>query len=387
MLKRIYLCLIVCLFSLSLLIGCGNKDDAAESAVKSETVQPADEKQSADAQKNQDESNTPEQKTEAQPVIDEEKIVVTVNSQPITNKALYREIGLEKEFFEAMAENPALNEGNEPPVKPTEEEFKERALEKLIGFELAYQASQKAGFKADPQEVEAALNMMKSNYPDIKDYEEALVKNMMTEAELKYQIEQALAIKDWQEKEFQDKIAVTEEEIKAAYEQYKEYLVKPEQVLVSHILILTPTEEDAGKKAEARKKIEDILAKVKAGQDFAKLAADMSEDQSAKNNQGNLGWIERGMTVKPFEEAAFALKKKGDISPVVETSFGFHIIKLEDRADKGYIPLEEVRQNIEIDIANEKTKALVAEQVQTLKNQAEIKILDPTLLPQESPKN
>jgi parvulin-like peptidyl-prolyl isomerase len=82
-------------------------------------------------------------------------------------------------------------------------------------------------------------------------------------------------------------------------------------------------------KAE-RARIEAILARVRAGEDFAKLADEFTEDPSGKGKGGDLGWFGRGMMVKPFEDAAFALKP-GEVSSVVESQFGFHIVKLDER--------------------------------------------------------
>jgi len=84
----------------------------------------------------------------------------------------------------------------------------------------------------------------------------------------------------------------------------------------------------------SRAKIEGLLARVRAGEDFAKLADEFTEDPSGKGKGGDLGWFGRGMMVKPFEDAAFALKP-GEVSGVVESQFGFHIIKLEERRPAG----------------------------------------------------
>jgi parvulin-like peptidyl-prolyl isomerase len=84
---------------------------------------------------------------------------------------------------------------------------------------------------------------------------------------------------------------------------------------------------------EARAKVEDILRRVRAGEDFAKLADEFTQDPSGKGKGGDLGWFGRGMMVKPFEDAAFALKP-GEVSGVVETRFGFHIIKLDERREQ-----------------------------------------------------
>ncbi|HKG12164.1 MAG TPA: peptidylprolyl isomerase [Pyrinomonadaceae bacterium] len=93
----------------------------------------------------------------------------------------------------------------------------------------------------------------------------------------------------------------------------------------------------------SRAKVEDILRRARAGEDFAKLADEFTDDPSGRGRGGDLGWFGRGMMVKPFEDAAFALKP-GELSGVVESPFGFHVIKLEERrAGAGAGAVEEVR--------------------------------------------
>ena len=101
----------------------------------------------------------------------------------------------------------------------------------------------------------------------------------------------------------------------------------PEQVHVSHVLVAPKGRSDE----EARARAEEVRRKALSGSDFAGLAKEFSDDPSAKDNQGDLGTFARGRMVKPFENAAFALEKPGDISPVVKSPFGYHVIKLHQK--------------------------------------------------------
>lgn len=114
---------------------------------------------------------------------------------------------------------------------------------------------------------------------------------------------------------------------------------RPEEVSVRHILIVKETEN-----AEA--KANKILADLKGGADFVELARHQSQDPGSAARGGELGFMSRGRTVPEFEEAAFALKKKGDLSGVVKTQFGYHILKLEDRRGPGRIPYAEARESL-----------------------------------------
>jgi len=130
-----------------------------------------------------------------------------------------------------------------------------------------------------------------------------------------------------------------------AQEEYlvnKEKYIEEEQVAASHILIKT-----SGKnKEESRAKAQSILNDINSGADFDEQARKFSEDKGSAKNDGNLGYFERKKMVKPFSDAAFALESKGSVSDLVETIFGFHIIRLNDRRAAGLVPYEDVKGKI-----------------------------------------
>lgn len=145
---------------------------------------------------------------------------------------------------------------------------------------------------------------------------------------------------------------VTPEEIAAYYEANKEAFQQEEQVNARHILIAVDENASDKEIAAAEKKIKKILAKAKSGQDFAKLAKKYSEGPSAPKG-GELGWFGHGAMVKPFEDAAFALKK-GEVSKPVRTRFGWHLIKIDDVRKAGQKELDQVKNEISSMIAQEK---------------------------------
>ena len=151
---------------------------------------------------------------------------------------------------------------------------------------------------------------------------------------------------------------VTDQDLQAYYDQHREEYRVPEQVKVSHILIKTPlpapgAKEDEKAVADARTKAEGVLKEVKAGGDFAKLAEKYSDDTTAKSG-GELGWIGRGRTVPEFEKAAYSLGK-GQTSDVVKSSYGFHIIRVEDKQEAHLKLLAEVKSEIEEKVKQQKT--------------------------------
>jgi len=147
---------------------------------------------------------------------------------------------------------------------------------------------------------------------------------------------------------FRDRIEVSEEEVNAYYGYHLAAFQEQKQVKARHILFKVGENAPEEEVEKVRKKAEEVLEKARKGEDFAALAKEYSEGPT-KEKGGDLGYFSQGQMVKPFEEAAFGLKK-GEISNLVRTRFGFHIIKVEDIKEARTKPLNEVRQEITQDI-------------------------------------
>ncbi len=167
---------------------------------------------------------------------------------------------------------------------------------------------------------------------------------------------------------------VTAQDLQAYYNEHREEYRVPEQVKVSHILIKTPlpapgAKEDEKAVADARAKAEAALKEVKAGGDFAKLAEKYSDDPGSAKNGGELGWVGRGRTVPEFEKAAFSLEK-GQTSDLVKSSYGFHIIRVEDKQQAHLKTLAEVKSDIEEKVKQLKTARATEAAANSLLSQA-----------------
>ena len=148
-------------------------------------------------------------------------------------------------------------------------------------------------------------------------------------------------------KAFEEKIDISENDIKSYYEANKDSEFKEkEQVKARHILIKVPSGASEEEKKKLKEKAEKILKEAKSGADFAELAKKHSEDEGTKDKGGDLGYFGRGRMVPEFEKAAFSLKP-GEISDIVETQYGFHIIKVEDKKPERIKSLDEVKDQIE----------------------------------------
>lgn len=141
-----------------------------------------------------------------------------------------------------------------------------------------------------------------------------------------------------------DKPAI-EAQARAAYEAKPNTFQLPERVRVRHILLLAKVGDAAGT-AAAEKKANELLAQLKAGTDFAKLASEHSGDYASAQRGGDLGLFARDEMVAEFSQAAFALKNPGDLAGPVRTSFGFHVLQLVEKKGPGRRPFEEVREQL-----------------------------------------
>ena len=164
-------------------------------------------------------------------------------------------------------------------------------------------------------------------------------------------------------KDYRDKVEVSQEEIKTYYEVNIDDFVIQEQVRARHLLIKVSPDADPQGVEEARKRAEEILARAKKGEDFASLAKKYSEDPPTAEKGGDLGYFPRGRMVKEFEEAAFSLKP-GELSTVMRTQFGFHIIKAEDVKQERTQNLDEVRKSIESTLRDQKARELAERSVE-----------------------
>jgi peptidyl-prolyl cis-trans isomerase D len=175
-------------------------------------------------------------------------------------------------------------------------------------------------------------------------------------------------------------VQVTHDDLQAYYNAHRDQYRVAEQVKVSHILIKTPLAGTDGKVdekgvADAQKRAEDLLKQLKAGAKFEELAKKNSEDPGSAKEGGSLGWIGKGRTVPEFEKAAFSLPK-GQISDLVKSSYGFHIIRVDDKQDAHMKTLEEVKGEIEPVLKQQKTQQAAQKRAEDLLAQAKTQGLD-----------
>lgn len=253
-------------------------------------------------------------------------------------------------------------------------EFYRKILDQLISNELLRQEATAAGVTASEEEVNKQLGELKGRFPSPEKYQEELKKNGMTEAEVAKQIRETMAMQKFVETKVVNDVKVSDQEVKAFYDKNPDKLTRPERIHIRHILVGIAKNATPEDKKKAQAKADELLAKLKAGADFAKLAEESSDDPGSKPRGGDLSWVSRGQMVAPFENAAFALKKPNEISPVVESQFGFHIIQLVEHQDAGMVPFDEVKDKIAGFLKQQQQREKFLDHVKTLKGKAKVEI-------------
>ena len=249
-------------------------------------------------------------------------------------------------------------------------EAKKEILENIIERELLFEESVKRGIAIDSEAITEDFNKLKKRFESEDKFEEALNAMGLSVEKLKAQLKKGLAIQKFIDQKFVQKIKLSPKEIKSYFDDHPELFKQPEQVEASHILIKVDPKADESKKAEAKKEITAIQKRLKEGEDFSALAKEVSQCPSGKKG-GGLGFFGRGQMVKPFGDAVFSLGK-GDVSDIVETKFGYHLIKCLDKKPGTIKSFDEVKDNIEKYLKTEQVRKEVGSFVEKLKEDAKI---------------
>ena len=260
------------------------------------------------------------------------------------------------------------------PAMPETAEFYRKVLDQLIANELLLQEAKAAGVTATEDEVNKQLGELKGRFPSPEKYQEELKKNGLTEAELVKQTRETMMVQKFVETKVINDVKVSDQDVKAFYDKNPDKLTRPERVHLRHILVAVAKTATAEDKKKARAKVDELLAKLKAGGDFAKIAEESSDDPGSKPRGGDLSWVSRGQMVPPFESAAFALKQPNEISPVVESQYGFHIIQLLEHQNAGLVPYDEVKDRIAGFLKQQQQKEKFFDHIKTLKDKAKVEI-------------
>lgn len=247
-------------------------------------------------------------------------------------------------------------------------------LDQLIAYRLLTQEGKSRKIDVPDAEVDARMAQIKQQFPSEDAFKQTLTQQNMTFEQLREDAKNDMRVAKMLEGEVTASVAVQPQDVSAFYEKNPDKFKQGERVRASHILIRTPEKADPKTKEEARTKAAGVLSEVKAGKDFGELAKNHSQDPGSAANGGDLGYFAQGQMVGPFEQAAFALKP-GAVSDIVETPFGFHIIKVADKQAARTVPLDEVKPQIEQFLQNQQRQQKTEAFINSLKAKGKVEIL------------
>ncbi len=216
--------------------------------------------------------------------------------------------------------------------------LRKRVVEDFIIRTLLSDEIKRKKITATEKEVAEGLESIKKGLPPGATLEDMMQKNQVTKEQMNEEIAMGIKVKKLVLASMAGKKKPTNKEITDFYKKNKDKFMTPETARASHILIQVEPGDDAKVKAEKKARAEDLRKQLLAGANFEELAAKYSNCPSAKNG-GDLGVFARGQMVKPFDDVAFS-QKIGEISPVVQTEFGYHIIKVKERSAPKLMPLD-----------------------------------------------
>lgn len=245
-------------------------------------------------------------------------------------------------------------------------------LEQLVQKQLLIAEAVDQGYTVEDEEVQSEMEQVSSQFADEQTFLDTISQYGYTRESLQQEISDALLVQNYLKEEVTSKVEVSEQDIQEFYDENPQYFETPETVTASHILILLDEDADEATRAEAMSKIHEIQDKLAAGEDFADLAVEYSEGPSGPDG-GDLGSFERGQMVEPFEDAAFALGV-GEVSDVVETQFGLHLIKVRAHSESEATDLATVSESIESYLQEQKQQDAINAEIERLKEVYELDV-------------
>jgi peptidyl-prolyl cis-trans isomerase C len=287
-----------------------------------------------------------------------------VNGKPLTLKAFEREFDVYKQHYSAKTPNL-------PPYFV--EQLRTQVVNEMVNQELLYQESQKQKVKISKETVDQEMASFEKRFPSPEQYQAWLAKMGFTQEGFRTQFLQRMAVRKMIEQDIVSKINIKDDEAKAYFENNPDQFSQKESVRARHILIKVDKTADDKTKADARQKLVDIKKKILAGEDFAELAKAHSQGPSNVKG-GDLGYFGKGQMVKPFDEVAFKLAVN-EVSDIVETQFGYHLIKVLDHKAAQMPPFEEVKDKTIQTLKNERIRKDVGDYIGKLRKDAKIEIL------------
>ena len=261
-----------------------------------------------------------------------DKVLVVVNDEVVTQREFDKVYSPVKTNYESRFKGEELQKQLD--------NAKSMILEQLINSKLVISLAKKEKMEIKEEELKERIDKIKSYYESEDIFLQALNAKGTNLTEFQNEIKEQMLAQKLVEKEVASKIDVTPIEIKDLFEKNKEKMIAPKRVKTKGILVRKKEQEDKTKEDESLKKIQEVASELKKGRDFSELAKEYSEGPYAEKG-GEMGYIARGDTLPEIDEVLFSLKES-EVSDVIETSLGYHLLLVEEIQEQRDLSFEEV---------------------------------------------
>lgn len=300
---------------------------------------------------------------------DPEKVVATVNGQPIKAGKVYQVYASNKLQYQASGQ---------PLSDKDDAEIKRQSLTALIVDELFFQAAQAANIKPTEKDLADEMQTVRSRFGTEENFQKYLQQAGQTEEEAKKELGRRLAAQMYMQS-VASTAKVQEAEAKGFYDANKDMFVEPEQVRAQVIVINTTPTDPELKQADAKKRAEEAHRRAVAGEDFGALAKEYSQVPNASKG-GDMGYFPKGKMFPKFDEVAFSTEP-GKVSDVFETPTGLNILKIADKKAVRNLSFDEVKPQLMLDMSRLKERDAVTRKINELRLAGKVEILDPEFQP------
>lgn len=277
-----------------------------------------------------------------------------------------------KDEFEKAVKNIEARAGQPVPAEQRAVVYRQ-LLDQMIAYKLLLQESKALKVVVPETEIDGRVKQIQGQFPNEQAFTKALGEQHVTIQQLKSDQRNQMLIAKVIDSQVSAKVSVAPKDVDEFYAKNPDKFKEPENIHAQHILVRVQQGADAATKAKAKAEAEGILKEIRGGADFATLAKQKSQDPGSAPGGGDLGFFAKGQMVPQFEEAAFKLKPN-EISGVVETPFGFHIIKVLEHKSPRTVPLEEARGQLTEMLKEQQASDKTAAYINQLKAKSKIEI-------------
>lgn len=295
--------------------------------------------------------------------------VITVDGTPITHGEIMQ--GVQMNMMQLSQQVPQQQ------LAQMAGQIYQNVQDTLIANILLTKAAAASGIEVTDEELDQEIDLIKANAPEGMSLEQALADNDISMDEWKESLREQMLVRKLVEEKTDAVLSVTAEEVAAFYQENIESFQVPEQVEASHILIAFDEDETDETRAAKRARLVEIRNEILGGAAFDALAAEHSDCPSGQRG-GMLGAFGRGQMVPEFEEAAFAATID-DVTDIVESPFGYHLILVSDRQEESLLPLAEIREQLEEYMVSQRKQEALIDYINELREKADIQFLTPDL--------